>query len=64
MAEITTIQLETKTKEKLKIMGRKGETYNDIILRLVDLAEYESFMKKQYQILDEETEWVPLEELE
>lgn len=64
MAQITTIQLESETKEKLKTMGKKGETYNDIILRLVDLAEYESFMKKQYQILDEETEWVPLEELE
>lgn len=64
MAEITTVQLEAETREKLKSMGKKGETYNEIILRLVDLAEYESFMRKQYQILDEETEWVPLEELE
>ena len=64
MAEITTVQLEAETREKLKSMGKKGETYNDIIVRLVDLAEYESFMRKQYQILDEETEWVPFEELE
>lgn len=64
MAETTTIQLDAVTKDKLKTMGKKGETYNEIILRLVDLAEYESFLRKQYQILDEETEWVPLEELE
>ncbi len=64
MVETTTIQLDAGTKDKLKSMGKKGETYNEIILRLVDLAEYESFMRKQYQILDEETEWVPLEELE
>ncbi len=64
MVETTTIQLDAGTKDKLRSMGKKGETYNEIILRLVDLAEYESFMRKQYQILDEETEWVPLEELE
>jgi hypothetical protein len=64
MAEVTTIQLDARTKDRLKSMGKKGETYNEIVLRLVDLAEYESFMRKQYQILDEETEWVPLEELE
>ena len=64
MAETTTIQLEIRTKERLKSIGHKGETYDGIVQRLIDLAEYESFMRKQYQILDEETEWIPLEELE
>jgi hypothetical protein len=32
---ITTIQLSMKTKEKLKKLGKKGDTYEDIILRLI-----------------------------
>jgi uncharacterized membrane protein YgaE (UPF0421/DUF939 family) len=36
---VTTIQLEPETREKLKRLGEKGETYNDIILRLISLYE-------------------------
>jgi len=32
---ITTIQLTAETREKLKELGKKGETYEDIILRLI-----------------------------
>lgn len=36
MEDITTIQITKETREKLKKIGRKGETYNDIILRLLE----------------------------
>ncbi len=32
---ITTIQLSPKTRDKLKELGKKGETYEAIILRLL-----------------------------
>jgi len=32
---ITTIQLTPATREKLKAMGKKGETYDGILLRLM-----------------------------
>ncbi len=32
---VTTIQLTPGTREKLKELGKKGETYEDIILRLI-----------------------------
>lgn len=32
---VTTIQLSPKTREKLKDLGKKGETYEQIILRLL-----------------------------
>lgn len=35
---VTTIQLTPATREKLKDLGKKGETYEEIILRL--LAAY------------------------
>jgi len=34
----TTIQVNMDTKEKLKSFGRKGETYEEIINRLYDVA--------------------------
>ena len=34
---VTTIQLEMKTRDRLMSIGRKGETYDEIINKLVDL---------------------------
>jgi len=33
---VTTIQLEGKTKDRLMGLGKKGETYDDIINKLID----------------------------
>jgi hypothetical protein len=60
----TTIQLETKVRDLLKSFGRKGDTYNDIILKLIKRARYVEYMKESYDILDKEENWVSLEELE
>jgi len=32
---VTTIQLSANTREKLKDLGKKGETYDEIILKLI-----------------------------
>jgi len=36
---ITTIQVTKETRNKLKELGKKGETYDDIIRKLLKLAE-------------------------
>ncbi len=36
---LTTIQISKETREKLKKFGIKGETYDEIIKRLLKLAE-------------------------
>ncbi len=36
MSNITTIQLKKKTRERLIEIGKKKETYDDIINRLID----------------------------
>jgi hypothetical protein len=36
MGEITTVKLSKKTRDRLTELGNKGETYEDIILRLID----------------------------
>jgi hypothetical protein len=35
----TTIQISIETREKLKERGRKGETYEDVILRLMEESD-------------------------
>lgn len=34
--EITTVRVSKKTLERLKSLGRKGETYNELINKLID----------------------------
>jgi guanylate kinase len=57
---VTTIQLAPSTREQLKAVGRKGETYDQIVRRLLAAAEYMQFMDEQYRILHEDQHWVPL----
>ena len=64
MATTTTIQIETDVREILKGLGSKGETYNHIIMNLIQEHEYHAFMEQQYSILDSETTWIPLDSLE
>ncbi len=35
----TTIRIELNTREKLRDLGRKGETYNEIIKRMIETIE-------------------------
>lgn len=37
--DITTIQISKATRDKLKEQGKKGETYDEIIKRLLKLVE-------------------------
>ncbi len=60
----TTIQLNSEVRDLLKSFGRKGETYNDIIISLINRARYVEYMKECYGILDTEDNWVSLDELE
>jgi len=36
--DMTTIQISKETREMLKELGKKGETYDDIIRRLIGIA--------------------------
>jgi hypothetical protein len=60
MAKTTTIPLQPETRDLLKKHGKKGETYDELIRRLVDIAEQVEFVERQKRILAEE-EFVPLD---
>jgi predicted CopG family antitoxin len=59
----TTIQVNTETRDALRSLGRKGETYDDIIRDLLKRAKYVEFMEESYRILDTEKNWVNLDEV-
>ncbi len=59
--EITTIPVSKGTRDKLKSLGIKGETYDEIIARLMEVARYEEFMERQYALLKEKDKFVPLD---
>jgi hypothetical protein len=63
VSKTTTIQIDRKTKEILNRVGRKGETYDDVIRRILKSHEYIMFMEEQYRILDTEKDWISLDEL-
>ena len=60
---ITTIPLEKETRERLRSLGRKGETYDQVLKRLISIAEYEEFMTRQYERLKDKNAFVSLDEI-
>ena len=62
MGETTTIPLSKETRDLLKRFGHKGETYDDLIRRLLVIAEQIEFAQRQKRILAEE-EFVPLDQV-
>jgi hypothetical protein len=62
MGETTTIPLTKETRDLLKRYGRKGETYDELIRRLLRVAEQVEFARRQKRILEEE-EFVPIEQV-
>ena len=62
MQKLTTIQLEKQTREELKKYGYKDETYDEIVLRLIELAKRQMFIERQNEILKSER-FVSLEKI-
>jgi hypothetical protein len=59
----TTILVEKETRERLRSFGKKGETYDQILRRLMSLAEYEGFMENQYERLEDKAAFLSLDEI-
>ena len=60
--EQTTIQISKETREKLKKVGRKGQTYDEIINKFLEIGEKVMFFNELDRISDNE-EFIPLDQL-
>lgn len=60
--EETTIQIKKITREKLKKIGRKGQTYDEIIENLLEIGKRVMFFDELDKIADNE-EFISLDKL-
>ena len=63
MNEMTTIPITKEVREMLKSYGLKGETYDNILRRIVKQVDYEEFMERQYKLLQKKEEFVSIDEI-
>ncbi len=59
---VTTVALSPQTKEKLRQLGQKGESYDAIIRKLIQKAGWSRLDERWNTILTED-EFIPLDEL-
>ena len=62
MSTLTTIQVQKETREELREFGKKGETYEDVIKKLMEIAKRVEFFEDIDRILETE-EFVSLDEI-
>lgn len=60
--DLTTIQVSKVTRDQLRHLGRKGETYDQLLKRLIEMAMMSAMFKDVDRILETE-EFVPLEQI-
>lgn len=58
----TTVSLDEETKEMLRRLGHKGESYDEIIRRLIEEAGWANLDDRWNEILDSD-EFISLDEL-
>jgi predicted DNA-binding protein len=58
----TTIQISKETRERLKNIGSKGQTYDEIIKKLLEIGQKVMFFNELDRISDTE-EFLPLDQL-
>lgn len=63
MSESTTIPTTKIVRDRLKSYGQKGETYSDILNRLMDYVNRDEFMDRMYLRLEEKDQFVSLNEI-
>jgi hypothetical protein len=60
--DLTTIQISKVTRDELRQLGFKGETYDQLLVRLIEMARMSTFFQDVDRILETE-EFVPLEKI-
>ena len=62
MMALTTIQIRKDTRDELKKIGRKGQTYDELITKLLRVAKKDMFFNELDKIADSE-EFVSLDRI-
>ena len=60
----TTIAIDPNTRDRLRTYGTAGDSYDDILRRMMDERDRDEFVAWCRRRMRETTEWVDLEDLE
>jgi len=63
MSTLTTIPLRRETRDRLKQLGRKGETYDTVVVRILEQAELAAHLEVHYERLRDKSKFIPLDEI-
>jgi len=63
MSALTTIPLRRETRDRLKELGKKGETYDDVVVRILEQAELTAHLETHYERLRDKSNFIPLDEI-
>ncbi|HEY9207361.1 MAG TPA: hypothetical protein VIO58_15730 [Candidatus Methanoperedens sp.] len=63
MNELTTIPITKEVRDMLKSYGTKGETYDNILRRIMKQVNIEDFRERQYKRLQDKDKFVSLDEI-
>ena len=58
----TTIAVSSETKERLRLLGEKGETYEQILKKLIDRSSWKDLDSRWNKILEDD-EFISMDEL-
>ncbi|NPE29276.1 hypothetical protein HNV12_15215 [Methanococcoides sp. SA1] len=61
--QTTTIPTTKTIRDRLKGYGQKGDTYSNILTRLMDSIDKEEFMDRMYRRLEEKDQFVSLDKI-
>ncbi|ADE35612.1 DUF7557 family protein [Methanohalophilus mahii] len=61
--QATTIPTTKSIRDRLKNYGHKGETYSEILTRMMDSIDREEFMDRMYKRLEEKDQFVSIDEI-
>ena len=59
----TTIPLRRRTRDRLRGLGSKGETYDEVLNRVMEQAELASHLDIHYHRLKNKSKFIPLDDL-
>lgn len=58
----TTIAVSEAVRDRLKSLGSKGDTYDEILARILDIVDRETYIEEVRRRLDAKKEFVDLDE--
>ena len=61
--QTTTIPTTKTIRDRLKSYGQKGDTYSDILTRLMDSIDKDDFMDLMYKRLEEKDQFVSIDSI-